>query len=90
MLGWSAQSWIVVAIVIGAAAYLSRSAWQSWRRRGVGTCCEKGCGHAADTSNSAASPATSTRTTFIPLDNIVDLARRRREERDQRAGDSAP
>lgn len=98
MIALTWQSWAVVATVAAAVVYLGWYAWRSLRRRGNGLgCCAAGCGAAlsepadarlrteAQPREGARPPATAGSTTFIPLENMVDLARRHKQQQHQPA-----
>lgn len=80
MIALSGQSWAVLAIVVAAAIYLG---WQAWRTlRGGGAragCCPTGCPSAGQGADEPAPQGHSQ--SFIPLDNLADLARRHSQAR---------
>jgi hypothetical protein len=81
MIGVAFQSWIVAMLVAGAVAYLSINLWRSVRRRHCG-----GCGHRSceipppEHGSTFAADVPANGKSFIPLENVADLARRLSEK----------
>jgi len=82
MLGSTAQTWIAIAMVVAAAAYLSRNLYRFYKGKpSKGACCDSG------TCHTSTPPAEDdTKQHFVPSDNLVDLARRHRQKRDASNG----
>jgi hypothetical protein len=84
MIGLSGQSWLALAMVIVAAIYLGRCAWRTLRGLNAGPgCCGGGCPSLGqDTSESQSRDAAASTGTFVPLENLADLARRHKQQSD--------
>jgi hypothetical protein len=79
MIGMSGQSWAALAMVAVAAVYLARLAWRTLRGVSSGPgCCGSGCPSAHPDASEAQPKGESG--TFVPLENLADLARRHKRE----------
>jgi hypothetical protein len=81
MIAIAAQTWLALGMIALAALYLARCAWRALRGQSAGPgCCSTGCSLASpDPTEPKPEQA---RGNFIPLENLADLARRRKEESD--------
>ncbi|HOB73873.1 MAG TPA: hypothetical protein PKG54_05045 [Phycisphaerae bacterium] len=80
MIALSEQSWAVLVIVVAAVAYLGWQAWRTLRGGGAGAgCCPTGCPSAGQSGNEPTPQGHSQ--SFIPLDDLADLARRHSQAR---------
>jgi len=93
MIGWTGQTWAALAMIAIAAIYLARCAYRSLRGLNSGSGCCGSCSPPLNKGGPGGGNCSSTNQDtldskpesdaggFIPLENLTDLARRRKEEK---------